>query len=424
MDEHDRIITIRTPAISFGPGALAELGFIAVGLGMRHAAVLTDPHLAKLAPVTAAMQALEKAGIATTLVADLEVEPTDRSFLAAAEAVRVAGVDGIVSVGGGSVIDTAKAANLYASAPAPFLTYVNRPIGESKRPDRPLLPHIACPTTCGTGSECTGIAVFDFLAMHCKTGIMHAAMLPDHAVVDPETTISLPPTVLASTALDALCHALEAYSCKPATDRARPPQPADRPMTQGANIWSDAVAETAIRTIAASIEPALAEQGSDRIDARARLMWAATLAGNAFGNAGCHVPHAMSYPVSGMVKTYRPADFPPGPPLVPHGLSVLLNAPAVYRLTGPAAPERHRHMATWLGADTADEPGEAIAGWMTAMMQSAGLPTGLAEIGYGADDLDRLVEGALPQRRLLDNAPLTIDAATMRRLFTQAMTNA
>ena len=212
---------------------------------------------------------------------------------------------------------------------------------------RRLKPHIACPTTCGTGSECTGIAVFDFLERHAKTGIMSKRMLPDHAIVDPEVLSTLPKTALTATALDALCHALEAYSCKPSIERAKPESPLSRPMTQGASRWSDEIAGMAIRIISANFADAV--QNPDNDKARAELMWAATLAGTAFGNSGCHVPHAMSYPVSGMVRDYRPSDFPKGPPLIPHGLSVVLNAPAVFRLIGKEAAERHAQMADWLG---------------------------------------------------------------------------
>ena len=263
--------------------------------------------------------------------------------------------------------------------------------------------------------------MFDFLEMHTKTGIMSRRLLPDHAVVDPRTLATLPKTALTSTALDALCHALEAYSCRPATSRAKPVEPGLRPMTQGANIWSDEIAGIAIRAIAENFDEAVCREASE--EALDRLMWASTLAGISFGNAGCHLPHAMSYPVSGMVREYRPRDYPPGAPLVPHGLSVVLEAPAVYRLTGRAAPERHRRLAEWLGAalGPSGDPGEAVADWLLERMKLAGLPLGLAEIGYEVSDIPAMVEGALPQRRLLDNSPLDIDGPRLEALYRDAM---
>ena len=193
-----------------------------------------------------------------------------------------------------------------------------------------------------------------------------------------------------------------------------------RPMTQGANRWSDEIAAIAIRGIACHFGRAALDPADD--EAREALMWASTMAGTAFGNSGCHVPHAMSYSVSGLVRDYRPADYPPGPPLIPHGLSVILNAPAVYRLTGAGAPERHAQLADWLGAaDDGVPPGERVARWLVSMMRLAGLPGGLADIGYSPADIPQLVKGALPQRRLLDNAPTVIDRARLEDLYAEAM---
>ncbi|MCB1970617.1 MAG: iron-containing alcohol dehydrogenase [Geminicoccaceae bacterium] len=420
MSEHDRIINISQSPITFGRGALVETGDIARSFGLTRVLLMTDPHMAASAHVDTVRHSLSAAGLQVEIYAGCEVEPTDRSLMVASRALGDSSAEGIVSVGGGSVMDTAKAANLYATHPAEFLDYVNAPIGKGIRPPGPLRPHIACPTTCGTGSECTGIAVFDLLSMKAKTGIMSRRMLPDHAIVDPDATVTLPRTALTSTALDALCHAMEAYTCRPASTRERPATASARPMTQGANRWSDEIAAIAIRGIACHFGRAALDPADD--EAREALMWASTMAGTAFGNSGCHVPHAMSYSVSGLVRDYRPADYPPGPPLIPHGLSVILNAPAVYRLTGAGAPERHAQLADWLGAaDDGAPPGERVARWLVSMMRLAGLPGGLADIGYSPADIPQLVKGALPQRRLLDNAPAAIDRARLEDLYAEAM---
>lgn len=417
------VFAIAAPQLVFGNHALSEVGLRARAAGISHAALVTDAHLAQGPWVDTVRISLKSAGLAVSEIADLAVEPTDQSFLQAARDLGATGADGVISVGGGSVIDTAKAANLYSCAPAELLAYVNAPIGQAKEPDTPLWPHIACPTTCGTGSECTGIAIFDYLPMQTKTGIMSRRLIPDLAIVDPEVTRSLPVSVLVATALDAMSHALEAYTCKPFSARGLSADPNARPLTQGANPWSDAIAEIAIRTIACNIRPALDEHaGGSRAEvaARGQLLWAAALAGNAFGNAGCHLPHALSYPISGMVRDYRPHDWPPGAPLIPHGLSVMLTAPACYRLTAPGAIERHRQIAQWLDLPIQD-PGDAIASWVETLMAENGLPTRLSHIGYTEVDIPALVEGAVPQRRLLDNAPIQLGADDLKALFQTAL---
>ncbi len=418
-----RSFTVTTPRITFGPGSLGLVGDIARRLGMRRPLLVTDPHLAALPPVATVRRALEEAGLVVTLFDGVEVEPTDRSFEAAIRFAADGGFDGFVSVGGGSAMDTAKVADLYSSWPDSFLAYVNAPIGEGRNVPGPLKPHIACPTTCGTGSECTGIAVFDLLAMKAKTGIMSHRLVPHHAVVDPEVTASLPRTALACTALDTVCHALEAWTCRPVGERDLPPEPDLRPMTQGANPWSDLLALEPMRLVAGNLEAALADPPD--MAARGRLLWAATLAGASFGNAGCHVPHALSYPVSGMVRGYRPPDYPPGPPLVPHGMAVILNAPPVYRLMGADAGPRLRAAAEALGADVRGVPeagaGDLLADRLVALMRAAGVPNGLEAIGFSPVDVAALTEGALPQRRLLDNAPVEIDADVLDGLYRAAM---
>lgn len=418
----DHVIRVDTPAVTFGQGAIAELGAIAQELSISEAMIMTDAGLSQHPALAEINNGLEQAGIETVLFDQVRVEPTDQSLMAAREAILAAhGVDGIISFGGGSVIDTAKAANLYSTYPAPFLTYVNAPVGEGKPVPGPLKPHIAIPTTCGTGSEATGISVFDYLPMQAKTGIMSRRLLPDHAIVDPDLLASLPPLVLASTALDLLCHALEAMSCRASIERAVPAAPGLRPMTQGANRWSQPVAASAIASFAQNFEGAI--QGDAA--ARGELLWAAYLAGNAFGNAGCHVPHALSYPVSGLVRDYRPQGYPQDEPMVPHGIAVVLNAPSTYRLIGPHAPQLHAEMAGLLGINMTGTPvsdaGEAIAGYFISMMRAAGFPSGLKELGFTSNDVPALVSGAIPQRRLLDNSPRQLDAAAVAGLYEQAL---
>jgi alcohol dehydrogenase class IV len=286
-----------------------------------------------------------------------------------------------------------------------------------------LPPHIACPTTSGTGSELTGIAVCDVLALSAKTGIASRRLRPTLAVIDPDATATLPGTVVAASGFDVLCHALESYTARPFVERARSSAPADRPMSQGRNPWSDLGSAEALRLGGAYLVRAVRD-ASDH-EAREKLMWAATLAGVAFGNAGVHVPHAMAYAVAGLVRDFRMAGYPDGEPLVPHGVSVIVNAPATFRWTAKSHPERHLDAAAWLGEDlrgasTADA-GEILASRLLRLMHDAGIPQCLGALGYTNGDVPDLVGATRVQRRLLDNAPLPTGDAELEHLFRESL---
>ena len=235
----DTAFSVDTARVTFGRGALAELGEHLHALGCRRVALFTDRTVARLPPVAIARRSLAAAGVDVAVYDEVQIEPTDGSFLAAAAFAREGRFDGYASVGGGSVIDTCKAAILYATHPAEFLAYVNRPLGEGREVPGPLPPHVACPTTIGTGSECTGIAVFDDRARKAKTGIASRLLRPTLALVDPEHAATLPAAVVAASGFDVLCHALESYSARPFRARPRPARPSLRPMSQGQNPWSD-----------------------------------------------------------------------------------------------------------------------------------------------------------------------------------------
>jgi len=320
-------------------------------------------------------------------------------------------------------MDTAKAANLYATYPADFLAYVNAPVGEGRAVPGPLEPHIACPTTCGTGSECTGIAVFDLLSMKAKTGIASRRLRPSLALIDPMTTHTLPANVVACSAFDVLAHALESYTAMPYTRRQRPAHPNQRPMSQGANPWSDVGCREALRLVGRYMVRGVAD-ANDR-EAREQLMWAATLAGTAFGNSGVHVPHGMGYAVAGLVKDYRPAGYPAEEPIVPHGMSVIVNAPAVFRATAHACPDRHLDGAECLGADIRGageaDAGEVLGARIVELMQATGIPNGIGGVGYGTGDIPALIEGTWPQQRLLKNAPMEIGRDHLHAMFEGAL---
>jgi alcohol dehydrogenase class IV len=422
-DGHESVFSVDVSAITFGPGVLFEAGADLRALGCRRVALFTDATVARLPPVETALASVRAAGLDVAVYDEVHVEPTDASFLAAAAFARAGSFDGYLSVGGGSAIDTCKAAILYATYPADLLAYVNAPIGAGRPVPGPLPPHVACPTTCGTGSECTGIAVFDYLEQKAKTGIASRRLRPTLALIDPTATRSLPAMVVAASGFDVLCHALESYTARPFTARPRPDKPAARPMSQGRNPWSDVGAMESLRLAGKYLVRAVRD-ASDT-EAREGLSWAATLAGIAFGNAGVHLPHAMSYSVAGLVRDYRAPGYPEDEPLVPHGISVVVNAPSVFRATAATSPERHLAAAEALGLDVEDAgPGDAaelLAGTLVAAMRATGVPLGVGALGYGEGDVEALARGAIVQRRLVDNAPIAVDDEGMRALFRGAM---
>jgi hydroxyacid-oxoacid transhydrogenase len=421
--EKEYAIELAASRIRFGPGVTREIGQDLAGLGARRVLVFTDPYLAKLAPVAAVLTALGEQKIPYKLFDRVRVEPTDESFQEAIDFATSQEFDAIVAVGGGSTIDTAKAANLYATHPAPLLTYVNPPIGEGKPVPGPLRPLIAVPTTAGTGSETTGVAIFDFVKMHAKTGIANRWLKPTLGLLDPENTCSLPPEVAASTALDVLSHAIESYTAVPYTSRPRPESPTLRPAYQGSNPISDIWSMEALRMVHRYMVRAVENPGDD--EARGQMLLAAAYAGIGFGNAGCHLPHGMSYPVSGMVKTFRAKGYPVDRPLVPHGMSVILNAPAVFRFTAPACPERHLAAAEALGADVSrkknDDAGDVLSETIIRLMQRLDVPDGLSAIGYTSEHIPALVAGTLPQQRVTKLSPRPAGAEELASLFENAM---
>lgn len=415
--------TVDASRVTFGRGALAEVGDRARALGMRRVALFTDPRLRASPWFHEVAHALAAAGLDAIVFDAVAIEPTDATFEAAAQFAREARPDGYVSLGGGSVIDTCKAANLLATHPAPLRTYVNAPLGDARPIPGPLAPHLACPTTCGTGSEVTGIAIFDWLAHHAKTGIASPRLRPTEAIVDPRTTATLPSAVVAASGMDVLCHALESFTARSYAQRAAPSAPSARPMSQGKNPWSDLGCREAIRLAARYLVRAVRDVGD--LEAREQIMWAATLAGIAFGNAGVHAPHAMAYAVAGRVRDFAPAGYPEAP-IVPHGMAVGVNAPAVFRAFGAFCPEQHLEAAALLGAETRGagpaEGGGLLAARVIELSRAIELPNGIAGVGYTSADLEDLVAGTLPQQRLLANAPCEVDADCVRELFAGALT--
>jgi hydroxyacid-oxoacid transhydrogenase len=411
-------------SIRFGPGVTREAGMDLADMGARNVLVLTDPVLREMRPVQTVLESLEDNGISSVLYDRVRVEPTDESFLDAIAFARRGEFDAFVAVGGGSTIDTAKAVNLYTThPPADFLDYVNPPIGRGLPVPGPLKPLIAIPTTAGTGSETTGVSIFDLIRMHAKTGIASRRLKPTLGLLDPENTRTMPSPVAASSGLDILSHAVESFTALPFSDRPLPTRPTLRPAYQGSNPISDVWSLQAMRMVAEYLVRAVEDPEDD--EARASMLLAASYAGVGFGNAGVHLPHGMSYPVSGNVKKYVAPGYVTDHPLVPHGFSVILNAPAVFRYTAVANPERHMQAASALGVDVsrcrAADAGRILSDRITWFMQRLKTPNGLAEIGYTSADIPALVEGTLPQHRVTKLSPRAAGPDELSKLFEEAM---
>jgi len=420
----ESVIRVSSSNIKYGFGATKELGFDMKELRANRVMVVTDRNLAEKETVKVVIKALEDEGIETVLYRDTRIEPTDISMMEAIDFAISGKFDGFVAVGGGSSMDTAKVANLYSTYPADFLTYVNAPIGKGTPVPGPVKPLICIPTTAGTGSETTGVAIFDIVQMHAKTGIAHPGIRPVMGIVDPNNTRTLPAMAAACSGFDILVHAVESFTALPFHQRPAPDHPRLRPAYQGSNPISDVWATKAIEMARKNIIRVIQNPADD--EARGQMMIAATMAGIGFGNAGVHLPHGMSYPVSGMARDYIPEGYPTDHAIIPHGMSVVLNAPAVFRFTAVSNPERHLEAARLMGADITkakkEDAGEILASAFVTLMRKTGMPNGLAAVGFTAKDVDKLVEGTLPQRRVLNISPRPVTADDLRALFLDSMT--
>ena len=340
--------------------------------------------------------------------------------------------DAFLAVGGGSVIDTAKLMNLYTSNPdAEFLDFVNAPLGLGKPIHNKLKPLIAVPTTAGTGSETTGTAIFDLVSKRAKTGIAHRNLKPTLGICDPLNTRTMPSSVHASSGLDVLCHSLESWTAIPYYERTpRPHNPINRPAYQGANPISDIFSLQALRDTVKYLPRAAKDP--DDFEAQSKMLLAATLAGVGFGNAGVHLCHGMSYPISSQNPGYKHPGYQVSSPIIPHGVSVAVTSPAVFKFTGASNPERHLMAAEAFGVDVSqvkkESAGEVLGEALAKFLESLGdQPRGLKDLGFSNEHIDGLVEGTLPQARVLNLAPnleihnVDTEKEQLRNLYEEAM---
>ncbi len=413
---NESVFTWAAPPLKFGEGAIDEVAMEVSRLGAESCLVITDVGVRNAGIPDRILEQLVSAGIKAEVFDAVAVEPTDESIEHAVGHARQQTWDCYIAVGGGSSIDTAKAVNLLTTHPGELLDYVTPPIGAGKSPDLPMKPLIAIPTTAGTGSESTTICVIDLLRQHLKAGISHPALRPVLAVVDPLTTMTLPPQVTAASGMDVLSHALESYTCVPFDAKPAPEDVAKRPAFCGSNPISDVWCEMALKLVGANLRRAVMN-GRDR-RARHQMALASTYAGTGFGNAGTHLPHANAYPIAGAVKDYQATGYPEMP-MVPHGQAVSVTAPQVFRWTYPGDPERHLRAAELLSGRTftTTDGADALAHVLQELMADIEIPSSLADFGYQRSDVDTLVEGTLKQTRQLAVVPRPVTREALVTIF-------
>ncbi|MDH3631500.1 MAG: iron-containing alcohol dehydrogenase [Gammaproteobacteria bacterium] len=416
--------TIAIPKLTFGRGCLREAGARAAGLGMTRVGLFTDPGLRDSTYFDAVHESLKQAGLDIAVFDEVTIEADDASVERGATFIAEGNFDGVVSIGGGSVIDTAKASMLYGlHPPDQFLDYFAPPLGAGKPMPRSLLPHLACPTTSGTGSECTSISVLRINDMATKFVLANLALLPQEALIDPACSDTLPAMVVASTGFDLLCHALECYTAKAYTRWDRQEDPLKRPLIQGANPWSDLAARKALEIAGEYLERGV--NSADDHEARDNLMWGASLAGMAFGNTGTHLGHALSYGVTHLMHDITTNGYAVKSPFVPHGISVVVSAPAIFRYTAAAAPERHFEAASYLQSDLqgagVDDAGEALANRLIELMRKTEVPNGLGGVGFGLADVPALAASSARQVRAIANSPRETNLVDIENIYAAAL---
>jgi len=417
---YETIFDLESTKLKFGRESLNELNWEIKKYNPNKILLIIDPALNEYGITQKVINQIQNSKTKYILYDNISVEPTLQSFEDCSDFGKKNEFDLIIAVGGGSTIDTAKVTNLIKSCGGKVMDYVNLPIGKGKKPHTNLLPLIAIPTTSGSGSEATTVAVVDIPELKVKTGISHHFLRPLLALVDPILSKSTPAGVTASAGLDVICHAIESYISKPYNQRSKPISPEDRPPYQGSNPISDIWSLRAIELGGKYLSRAVLN-GAD-IEAKGNMMLSATIAGIGFGSAGVHIPHACSYPIAGLKHSFKAQGYKNN--FIPHGISVIVTAPAAFRFTYDSNPDKHIKAAELLKGEHIDNAGpESLSYELIQLMKSIGLPSGLIDLGYSKENLPELVRGAMKQERLLAISPKKVAESDLEIILTQSMKN-
>lgn len=393
--------TLRTPRnIVFGTGQRSSLAKFAAEAGTR-ALIVTDERFAADLEFRDLMDGISAAGVETSVFTGVIAELPVECIAAGVQVGKVFGADIVVGIGGGSCLDAAKAIALLLAHGGRVQDYY----GEFRVPG-PIVPLICVPTTSGTGSEVTPVAVLTDPDRAVKIGIASPHLISRTAICDPELTYTCPPSLTAVSGADALTHAIEAYT----TARREPyGSIVHDHVFLGKNALSDNYALTAIEHIGSSLKAAV-ESGSDHA-AREKLMFGAMTAGLAFGTAGTAAAHAVQYPVGAITHT-------------PHGLGVALMMPFVMQLNRDWCAEELVQIGRAFGLSTFDAPVErnadATIDFVADLFASIGIPNSLQEIGITRQQIPTIVEQALGSARLIKNNPRPLEERTMTELVEAA----
>jgi alcohol dehydrogenase class IV len=395
--------------LKFGPGAVAELPEEIRALGGESVLLVTDEGVREAGILDSVVEAFPP-GLEYDVFDETESDPPAELFVRAGRYAEEVDPDVIVGLGGGSSIDVGKGASLLSAHGGDVLDYVAPPTGEGQPIPGPTTPYVAVPTTAGTGSESTSVAVVSLPEQKLKVGISDKHLFPDLALVDPSLTVSLPPGPTASSGMDALSHAIEGYTTRRFDAKERPDSPADRPDYGGRNVLSDTLCHEAIDLVADHLRRAV-NNGSD-LAARRNMSLGATMAALGFANAGLGATHALAYPVAGEHHT-------------PHGLTIALLLPEVMRFNAPSAPERYAEIARLMGTDVSGldrrEAAEKAAVAVEELAADVGIPDGLAAVGVTEDELPRFAEDTMQLQRLLVGNPRRMTAEDAETIFRRAL---
>ena len=420
MAHKETIFGLESIQLKFGRNSLNELGWELSKYNSKKILLVVDPVLQDFDITQKILDQIKSSGVEVIIFDNISVEPTLKSLEVASQFALENSFDLIVAAGGGSTIDTAKVTNLIKVCGGAVMDYVNVPIGKGKKPTSQLLPLIAIPTTSGSGSEATTVAVLDIPELKLKTGISHRFLRPTLALVDPELSKTTPSGVTASAGLDVICHAIESFISKPYHQREKPNSPDERPPYQGSNPVSDIWSMKAIDFGGKYLSRAVLN--GDDIEARGNMMLSATLAGIGFGTAGVHIPHACAYPIAGLKYSYQASGYKKC--FVPHGFSVIVTAPAVFRFTYDVDPEKHIKAAELLKGSVIDNPSpESLSYELIKLMKEVGAPSGIKELGYVEQDISKIIKGAMKQQRLLSIAPKEVSENDLNKILIQSMKN-
>ena len=369
------------PHVRVGPGLARSLGDECEKLGVRHPLIVTDNGLVTLGLIAPIAQAIANQCDSVTLFDGVSADPSESVVEAAYAVARDNHVDGVIAVGGGSSMDVAKVVSV--------LMVSDRSLAEMYGVDQVppgRLPLFLVPTTAGTGSEVTPVAVITTGAT-TKAGISSSVLLPNIAILDAELTLGLPPNATAMTGIDAMVHAIEAYTSK-----------------LRKNPISDMLSLRALRLLSHNINTVLTQPTN--LAAREAMLLGSMFAGQAFANAPVAAVHALAYPLGGHYH-------------IPHGLSNSLMLPAVLAFNAPAVEKDYGELATVLPGNVAPSA-LGLMGWCDELIAGSGLPATLEAAGVAADDLPMLAADAMLQQRLLVNNPVEVTEASALTLYEKA----